>query len=42
MVLHEMLLYFGATNYCEGWDKPSAEHLLAIAVEMGEDREAPR
>jgi len=42
MVRHEMLRYFGAANYGEGWDKPSAEQLLAIAVEMGEDREAPR
>jgi hypothetical protein len=36
MVRHEMLRYFGSATYGEGWDKPRAEDLLAIAVELGE------
>jgi hypothetical protein len=36
LVRHEMLRYFGAATYGEGWDKPRAEDLLAIAVELGE------
>jgi hypothetical protein len=42
MVRHEMLRYFGTATYGEGWDKPRAEDLLAIAIEMGEEREARR
>lgn len=38
----EMLRYFGAATYGEGWDNPSPEQLLDIAVEMGEDRDALR
>lgn len=36
MVRHEMLRYFGDATFGQGWDKPTAEQILAIAVEMGE------
>lgn len=36
LVRHEMLRYFGDATYGPGWDKPTAEQLLKIAVEMGE------
>lgn len=39
MVRHEMLRYFGAATFGEQWDKPTAEQLLSIAIEMGEDKE---
>jgi hypothetical protein len=37
MVRHEMLRYFGAATYGEHWDQPTAEQLLAIAAELGEE-----
>ncbi|MEY4414627.1 MAG: hypothetical protein RIQ53_1920 [Pseudomonadota bacterium] len=37
MVRHEMLRFFGDASYGEGWDRPSAEQLLEIAAEIGED-----
>jgi hypothetical protein len=42
MVLHEMLRYFAAATYGEGWDKPSAAQLLEIAAELGEGPEPRR
>jgi len=42
LVRHEMLRYFGAATYGDGWDKPRAEDLLAIAIELGEERDAGR
>jgi hypothetical protein len=36
LVRQEMLRYFGTATYGEGWDKPRAEDLLAIAIELGE------
>lgn len=42
MVRHEMLRYFGAATYGEHWDQPTAEQLLAIAAELGEEPDAAR
>jgi hypothetical protein len=42
MVRHEMLKFFGVATYGEDWDKPTAEQLLAIAVELGEEQDAVR
>ncbi len=42
MVRHEMLKFFGVATYGEEWDKPTAEQLLAIAAELGEERDAAR
>lgn len=39
MVRHEMLRYFGAATYGENWDNPTAEQLLAVAAEMGEEHD---
>lgn len=40
LVRHEMLRYFGDATFGAGWDKPTAEQLLEIAVEMGEGAES--
>lgn len=42
MVRHEMLRFFGAATYGEQWDQPSAEQLLAVALELGEAEDSPR
>ena len=42
MVRHEMLKFFGVATYGEAWDKPTAAQLLAIAAELGEERDAAR
>jgi hypothetical protein len=41
MVIQEMLRFYALGAYGEDWDKPSAEELLRIAVELGEEP-APR
>lgn len=35
MVRHEMLKFFGEATYGAGWDIPTAEQILEIAVEIG-------
>lgn len=42
MVRHEMLRYFGAATFGENWDQPTAEQLLAIATELGEEPDIAR
>jgi hypothetical protein len=37
MVRHEMIRFYAAAAHGEGWDRPSAEQLLAIAAELAED-----
>jgi hypothetical protein len=37
MVRLEMVRFYAAAVHGEGWDRPSAEQLLAIAAEIPED-----
>ena len=39
LVRHEMLRYFGAATFGETWDQPDADQLLAIAAEIGADKD---
>jgi len=42
MVRPEMVRFYAAAAHGEGWDKPSAEQLLAIAAELADDASSVR
>lgn len=42
IVRHEMLRFFGEATYGEHWDQPTAEQLLTIASELGEEPHTAR